>query len=116
MLMEQSAQGIIRAIPHQPCGPTWQWTIQGTRSHWWLYVQDDREPELRNHPYYLDPVADPEFFYLATLTTHEDISAFMTMVLTHMDEGLCGQGETLLAYEVGATADNPPWVHTTEPG
>lgn len=119
VLIEQSTHGIIRAIPNQPGGPTWQWTIQGTRSQWWLYVQDDREPELRNCPYYLDPIGDPEFFRLAwdtNLTSMDKLPYFVTMIATHMDENLFGQGEALFSYKAGATSDDPPWIHITEPG
>ena len=125
--LEMSVNGIIEGSTERPPWlteplPGWQWLLHGHADKWWLEVHDERNPELRGRPYLLDPLGDVNFFDRAwdpdpttDATRPENLHYFLTSITTYMDENLIGQAEAIQAYQAGATPDNPPWIHTTNP-
>lgn len=90
----------------------WHWELKGSREHWWLEIVDPRYPGPE-YPYRLIPTDDPAFFQSAQSNNLVDTpDTFIELLITMMDEQDLGQSQAEAAYNQGANADAPPWVHT----
>ncbi len=102
--------------PRQPhFQEPWHWEVQGSRTDWWLEIVDPCYPGSE-YPYRIAQ-DDPAFFETAQTThlTHDAETFIEVGLITPMEENDLGQVQAQAAYDQGATAADPPWIHTTNP-